>query len=523
MSILSCFATSPQQLATSPFIWQQQCARLGNPSRKLPTAAAVGVLPKEVSATPATPTSTSTSASTAAPTALTESIAMTPSRRNAASNEWVKALRSCLSPSFLSCLGSSRAEPPLSPSLRRALLDTSPCPCADTVPESMREFPPASSTSSNEEMQATSSSETSRIVVEGYPQRPLYREIAYRLYDWNEYLKEEQAKSNEYISVSPLIRQRRRHASRGVRNMWRCKNWNLFCPPLLSSSSSRMTTGTRATTTTAAPATPLLFNHFSRGPAFTSSAFNPLYMGIDPSFQLMVPATELGFEELPDDQLAKLPFPPPSSPNEISKWIHQAGDAGVLRLLGYRQTVGSASAAMTAATTDANGNTNTDTGAQANDSTPQHDDGMMKYWLLPHPQELLNAASLPHHPREAISLAARARSKHAHRGSEQFFGEARGSQQKQNEDSYRILQNMLLTTVWINVHTFGGCEEDEPVLEIRVPSGYGARWKFVNNDIDADANGNTNHQPSSLVLRQRTVQFRGFLEPQMEDGHQKGW
>eukprot|EP00525_Craspedostauros_australis_P007468 CAMPEP_0198130372 /NCGR_PEP_ID=MMETSP1442-20131203/53810_1 /TAXON_ID= /ORGANISM="Craspedostauros australis, Strain CCMP3328" /LENGTH=154 /DNA_ID=CAMNT_0043790971 /DNA_START=39 /DNA_END=500 /DNA_ORIENTATION=+ len=152
-------------------------------------------------------------------------------------------------------------------------------------------------------------------------------------------------------------------------------------------------------------------------------------------------------------------------------------------------------------------------------------------FLPPHPQELLDAAAQPHHPRQTLSLAARARAKHAHRGSEQFFGVAKGTQERQNREAQEILRTMLRTAVWMNIHTFGGCQEEEPVLELRVSSGYGARWKFTKIKDDDDDGGADNSSTASKANQGTTtgtskeyrMQFRGFLEPQMEDGHLKGW
>jgi hypothetical protein len=58
-----------------------------------------------------------------------------------------------------------------------------------------------------------------------------------------------------------------------------------------------------------------------------------------------------------------------------------------------------------------------------------------------------------------------------------------------------ILNKFLKECVWINIH---GLPHDIPIIELRVDLGYGIRWR-----IDGV--------------------FRGFLEPQMDDGHEKGW
>jgi len=56
--------------------------------------------------------------------------------------------------------------------------------------------------------------------------------------------------------------------------------------------------------------------------------------------------------------------------------------------------------------------------------------------------------------------------------------------------------------VWLNVHLL---PHDVIVYEIRESQGYGARWIINNPSFE---NG---------------LEFRGFLEPQMENGHENGW
>lgn len=52
---------------------------------------------------------------------------------------------------------------------------------------------------------------------------------------------------------------------------------------------------------------------------------------------------------------------------------------------------------------------------------------------------------------------------------------------------------------WINFHALP--PSMNPIFEIRVPEGYGARWSILDG----------------------VCNFRGFLEPQMEQGHSIGW
>ena len=73
---------------------------------------------------------------------------------------------------------------------------------------------------------------------------------------------------------------------------------------------------------------------------------------------------------------------------------------------------------------------------------------------------------------------------------------------------------MLREGVWCNLHVLPGAQRaslDFPqsgaILEIRVTGGYGIRWA---------GDWTTDGRPSALS-------FRGFLEPQMLDGHEKGW
>jgi hypothetical protein len=185
--------------------------------------------------------------------------------------------------------------------------------------------------------------------------------------------------------------------------------------------------------------------------------------------RLLMPAELLGFQEL--ESLASLP-PPPKTYRDIRQWIWQTSDLGILRLLGMRQSIGS-------------------------DPRP---------FVVPSRGSLLQAAEQIHRPNSTsvLTVAARARTKHAHRGQDRFFGIAKGSSQKHNQETREILHRLLDKAVWINIHTFGGLQGDL-VVEIREERGYGARW-FLRPECQ-----NTN------------LQFRGFLEPQMEDGHETGW
>ena len=57
------------------------------------------------------------------------------------------------------------------------------------------------------------------------------------------------------------------------------------------------------------------------------------------------------------------------------------------------------------------------------------------------------------------------------------------------------MNEILANCVWINVHTI---VHNETLIEARIEAGQGLRWAGDGS-------------------------FRGFLEPQMADGHEKGW
>ena len=124
---------------------------------------------------------------------------------------------------------------------------------------------------------------------------------------------------------------------------------------------------------------------------------------------------------------------------------------------------------------------------------------------------LLKAANAPHRPQAkhpSLTVAARARAKHAHRSNTlpSFFGTVNGGTASQNTESAAIVESMLRNAVWCNVHMFGEMGGGG-VLEVRAVSGYGARWS---GDWEEEGGG-------------KDVLFLGFLEPQMENGFEKRW
>lgn len=98
--------------------------------------------------------------------------------------------------------------------------------------------------------------------------------------------------------------------------------------------------------------------------------------------------------------------------------------------------------------------------------------------------------------KSALTVGARALTKHCHRSSDGFWGKISGTETMKNAFAQQVLDRFLTNCVWINIHCL---PNEEPVIEIRVQEGYGLRW---------------------LINKQ---QFRGFLEPMMEGGHERGW
>eukprot|EP00741_Cyanophora_paradoxa_P017309 tig00020961_g16719.t1 len=117
--------------------------------------------------------------------------------------------------------------------------------------------------------------------------------------------------------------------------------------------------------------------------------------------------------------------------------------------------------------------------------------------VCPPPVSRLRAAAAAAHcEREGLSVGARALSKHSHRGKECWWGTCSGPTAAKNAAARQLFERLLADVPWLNVHVL---PHDVRIMEIRTRDGYGARWL---------ADGS---------------QFRGFLEPPMEDGHERGW
>ncbi len=148
---------------------------------------------------------------------------------------------------------------------------------------------------------------------------------------------------------------------------------------------------------------------------------------------------------------------------KVKEVIQKLGKRGLLDLLGIRRTVGSIDA-----------------------------------WPAPR-QVLEQTFKKPNKPDTAsmLSVGARALSKHCHRDqTTSWWGDCTGTELAKNEHASTKMAEVLDEAQWINIH---GLPQNLPILEVRQKDGYGMRWS-----------------PDGL-------QFRGFLEPQMVDGHDVGW
>jgi len=112
-------------------------------------------------------------------------------------------------------------------------------------------------------------------------------------------------------------------------------------------------------------------------------------------------------------------------------------------------------------------------------------------------ETLLESFNEKHKPTANLTVGARALSKHCHRDmTSEWWGACTGSEQLKNEHAEAVVMRILGDASWINIHKL---PHDLKVIEVRCAEGYGARWSH---------DGKV---------------FRGFLEPQMEDGHAAGW
>ncbi|CAG8461473.1 4302_t:CDS:2 [Diversispora eburnea] len=130
-----------------------------------------------------------------------------------------------------------------------------------------------------------------------------------------------------------------------------------------------------------------------------------------------------------------------------------------------------------------------------------------------------NAKSNRSNISNTLTVGAKAFSKHCHRDiSRSFWGICSGTEKQKNEQANQILAKIIANAAWVNLHSL---PHDTRVFEVRTSDGYGARWEIwepkqmQSYDDSKENNDDDSNEPKII--------FRGFLEPQMVDGHSKGW
>ena len=128
-----------------------------------------------------------------------------------------------------------------------------------------------------------------------------------------------------------------------------------------------------------------------------------------------------------------------------------------------------------------------------------------------------------------------------------------GSEAAKNEKAEAKLCEILDNCVWINLHTMldagrgnglihdGGFPSPDSVnlqksasvciLEVRLPSGHGARWSWRNpwesthHTLKKELERMQSREVFSDVPSQSPyqIEFRGFVEPMQVGGHEKKW
>ncbi|XP_074648638.1 uncharacterized protein LOC141904082 [Tubulanus polymorphus] len=118
--------------------------------------------------------------------------------------------------------------------------------------------------------------------------------------------------------------------------------------------------------------------------------------------------------------------------------------------------------------------------------------------LFPPSRKLLeDTFNALHSEKAQLTVGARALAKHGHRDqSSSWWGISSGSEVTKNEHANSVMTKIFDGATWINIHQL---PQQINIIEVRHADGYGARWSFDGKS------------------------FRGFLEPQMEGGHEVGW
>ena len=121
-------------------------------------------------------------------------------------------------------------------------------------------------------------------------------------------------------------------------------------------------------------------------------------------------------------------------------------------------------------------------------------------------QDLLTSFNALHLPNSVsiLTVGAKALAKHTIRHKDWWGGQLNGGEALKSHLALLKVEEIIQNTSWMNLHVLPG---DLLTFEIRISEGYGARWCRRISDTQND----------------NKWKFRGFLEPQQENGFEVGW
>ncbi|KAJ8502484.1 hypothetical protein ONZ45_g11721 [Pleurotus djamor] len=176
--------------------------------------------------------------------------------------------------------------------------------------------------------------------------------------------------------------------------------------------------------------------------------------------------------------------------------------------------------------------------------------------IPPSTEECLEAFMLPN--KAGLTAGARAWSKHAHRSYSDevavppdvsssdkeptdaktvkkkkkkelpsgWWGRPSGPVKELNERALELFWRIMGNATWRNLHWL---PHQVLVYEARVEEGYGMRWSqdrashAETVEVGAEKEEQAEAAATEVEVEGRPWIFRGFVEPMMEDGHEKGW
>ncbi|TFK50550.1 hypothetical protein OE88DRAFT_268100 [Heliocybe sulcata] len=123
-----------------------------------------------------------------------------------------------------------------------------------------------------------------------------------------------------------------------------------------------------------------------------------------------------------------------------------------------------------------------------------------------------------------LSAGARAWTKHFHRSQADetkdtdhgWWGTPKGPVALLNDRALELFWRVMNKASWRNLHWL---PHQVLAYEVRVPEGYGMRWSQDLSGTQGEGLCST----SEGIREEQPWIFRGFVEPMMEGGHEKGW